>query len=271
MAEYVSQFLILEPLRTYKIFALLPLQWPVNIRYFASVSHRHNALLFLMDSHNNLDPSLFRPYDPQTPQHDLHQEYQIPQDYTAFQRPPGADTGAPHHLPTQQYQPKHSLQEPLPRGYPQIEDHLGRMLAPFPIGHGSQSDESNDSLYVSNPSRSASLSPSLVHNIRSSAPGRSQPLMRIHILALKHTLRIEASTSFATHVVFFKQSVQGLPLHSLPGFISPNPVCASPTRWQQLFKGWSLLQRASPLLSALEAVFYHPYATGHRLSSAGLS
>ncbi|KAI9510142.1 hypothetical protein F5148DRAFT_1282233 [Russula earlei] len=132
-----------------------------------------------MDPHNNLDLSPFHQYDPDAPmpQHDIHQEYQIPQatgSYNTFQQPPGAETETPL-PPTQPYQPKHSLQDSMSRlgGYPGIGGHPTQTLMPFPIGN--QSDESTNTFYGPTPSRSISLSPSHVYHIRPSVPEFRHP------------------------------------------------------------------------------------------------
>jgi hypothetical protein len=112
-----------------------------------------------MNSYNNLDPSLFHRHDPHTmPQHVLSQEYrrqvhqEMTHNYSTFHQPPCAES--------------------LPRRHTEIGEQASRML-------NAQTDEPNKSFYPSNPSRSASLSPSHSYPLQAPVSGKSQLLRNV--------------------------------------------------------------------------------------------
>jgi hypothetical protein len=112
-----------------------------------------------MDSYNNLDPLLFHRHDAHTmPRHDLSQEYspqvhqEMIQNYSTFHQPPGVES--------------------LSRQHTEVGEQARRML-------DAQTDESNKPFYSSNPSRSASLSPSHSHPLQVPVSGKSQPLWHV--------------------------------------------------------------------------------------------
>lgn len=132
-----------------------------------------------MNSFHNLDPSLFRHDAPNTPQSNVLQEYhrQAPQtqNYNELHSPPGAESMGPLPPSTQPCPARLSLQDSLSSGHTEIggEHASSRMLSPFSANV--QTDEHNNVMYSSSPSRSVSVSPSSYPS-RAPVHGESQLL-----------------------------------------------------------------------------------------------